>query len=98
MIIPKDRQDRRRATLTSRHGKPSKHETTAPPERLAADLTALIDVKDSKRSEEAMQHSTRAGLTSEVRSVYVPPLPLRPRNDVYLFALANGDADVRSAE
>jgi hypothetical protein len=40
-------------------------------ECLAADLTMLIDAKDLKRSKEVMQHSksTRAGLTSEVRSV-----------------------------
>ena len=98
MIILNDRQGRRRAIPTWHHGRPSKHETTAPPECLAADLTALIDVKDLKRSEEAMKHSTRAGLTSEVRSVYVPPVSLRPRNDAYLFALAKGDADMRSAE
>jgi hypothetical protein len=75
-------------------------ETTGPPECLAVDLTMLIDAKDLKRSEKAMQHSksTRAGLTSEVRSVYVPLLSLRPRNDAYFFALANGDADMRSAE
>jgi hypothetical protein len=46
MIILNDRQGRRRAVPTWHHGRPSKHETTAPPECLAADLTALIDVKD----------------------------------------------------
>jgi hypothetical protein len=47
-----------------------------------------------------MQHSksTRAGLTSEVLSVYVTPLSLRPLIDAYLFVLANSGADTRSAE
>jgi hypothetical protein len=52
-------------------GRQCKQQTTGPPECLAVDLTMLIDAKDLKRSEEVMQHSksTRAGLTSEVRSV-----------------------------
>jgi hypothetical protein len=59
-------------------GRLSKHKTIAPPECLAVDLAALIDVEDLKRSEKAMKRSTRASLTSEVGSVYVLLQALRP--------------------
>ena len=63
-------------------------------------LALLIDAKDLKQARRpcSIQNATRAGLTSEVRPVYVSLLSLRPRTDAHLFALASGDADTRSAE